>query len=330
MTATQFLSPKTLARLRAIYEDLPERSKFSEITPQVDSLKEFLETSGNKVQLQEGEVLFEQNDPGDGLYWIESGLLVVLQGPLNEPRLLTFRYPGQIVGEIALLENAQRSATVAALAPTYLRYLSKEKFQGLLKLIPGFGVEIMRLLSARLREVRPAEYSAGLYDHLTGALSRQALDIRLREELERARLYQYNISLVFLDLDHFKEVNDTYGHARGDEVLKSFVARVKANLRTTDLLFRFGGDEFVLILQGVDQSRGLVLVQHLLDDVSAMQIPGDPPLTITFSAGLAYFPPDGDTANALLEIADQRMYLAKRGGRGRVTDNSDEIWGEVT
>jgi diguanylate cyclase (GGDEF)-like protein len=72
--------------------------------------------------------------------------------------------------------------------------------------------------------------------------------------MERARLYQYNLSLVFLDIDHFKKVNDTYGHARGDEVLISFVARVKANLRTTDLLFRFGGDEFVLILQGVDQS----------------------------------------------------------------------------
>ena len=91
MTAAQFLSSKTLARLRAIYEDLPERSKFSEITPQVDSLKEFLETSGNKIELQVGEVLFEQNDPGDGLYWIESGLLVVLHGQLDEPRLLTFR-----------------------------------------------------------------------------------------------------------------------------------------------------------------------------------------------------------------------------------------------
>ena len=325
MTVTQFLSPKALARLQSIHEDLPERSKFSEITPQVDSLKEFLSTSGNKVELRVGEVLFEQNDPGDGMYWIELGLLAVLQGQLDEPRLLTFRYPGQIVGEIALLENAGRSATVAALAPTHLRYLSKEKFQGLLELIPGFGVEIMRLLSARLREVKPAEYSAGLYDHLTGALSRQALDVRLREELERALLYQYNISLVFLDLDHFKEVNDAYGHARGDEVLKSFVAQVKANLRTTDLLFRFGGDEFVLILQGVDQSRGLVLVQHLLDDISAMQIPGDPPLIITFSAGLAYFPTDGDTAKTLLEAADQRMYLAKRGGRRRVADSSNEL-----
>ena len=280
MSATQFLSPKTLARLQTIYEDLPEGSKLSEITPQVDSLREFLEASGNEVELKAGEILFEQNDPGDGMYWIESGLLVVFQGRLDEPRLLTFRYQGQVVGEIALLENAQRSASVAAIAPTHLRYLSKEKFQGLLELIPGFGVEIMRLLSARL--------------------------------------YQYNLSLVFLDLDHFKEVNDTYGHTRGDEVLISFVARVKANLRTTDLLFRFGGDEFVLILQGVDQSRGPALVQHLLDDVSAMQIPGNPPLTITFSAGLAYFPVDGDTAKTLLEAADRRVYLAKRGGRGRV------------
>ena len=324
MTNTQFLSPKALARLRAIYEDLPEHPKLTEISTQVDSLKEFMKASGIKVELLSGEILFRQNDPGDGMYWIESGLLVVLQGKLDEPRLLTFRYPGQVVGEIALLENTHRSAGVAAIVSTQLRYLSKEKFQGLLELIPGFGVEIMRLLSARLREVKPAEYSAGLYDHLTGALSRQAFDIRLREELERARLYQYNLSLVFLDLDHFKEVNDTYGHKRGDEVLISFVARVKANLRTTDLLFRFGGDEFILLLQGVDQSRGPALVQHLLDDVRSMQITGDPPLTITFSAGLAYFPIDGDTAEMLLEVADRRVYIAKRSGRGRVADSSNE------
>ncbi|MFL7871925.1 MAG: GGDEF domain-containing protein [Anaerolineales bacterium] len=326
MANTQFLSSKTLAKLRAIYDDLPEHPKLTESSSQVDSLKKFMEASGQKVELLSGEILFRQNDPGDGMYWIESGLLVVFQGKLEEPRLLTFRYPGQVVGEIALLENTQRSASVAAIVTTQLRYLSKEKFQGLLELIPGFGVEIMRLLSARLREVKPAEYSAGLYDHLTGALSRRAFDTRLREELERARLYKYNLSLVFLDLDYFKEVNDTYGHARGDEVLRSFVEQVKANLRTTDLLFRFGGDEFVLILQGVDQSRGPALVQHLLDDISAMQFPGKPPLTITFSAGLAYFPTDGDTAKTLLETADQRMYLAKRGGRGRVTDSSSGIW----
>jgi diguanylate cyclase (GGDEF)-like protein len=320
MTAAQFLPPKILARLQTVYEDLPARSKLSREASQANSsLKEFLEVSGSEVELQAGEVLFRQDDPGDGMYWIASGLLVVLQGRLDEPRLLTFRHPGQVVGEIALLENVQRTASVAAIAPTRLRYLSKEKFQGVLALIPGFGVEIMRLLSSRLREVKPADYSAGLYDHLTGALSRQAFDIRLQEEMERARLYQYNLSLVFLDIDHFKEVNDTHGHARGDEVLISFVERVKANLRTTDLLFRFGGDEFVLILHGVDQSRGPALVQHLLDFISTAQFPGDPPLTVSFSAGVSYFPVDGDTAEMLLEAADRRVYHAKRGGRGRVT-----------
>jgi len=315
MPTAQFISQKTLVKLQTIYEDLPPRPEHS----QAKSLKGFLDASGSVVELRTGEILFKQDDPGDGLYWVESGLLVVLQGTLDEPRLLTFRYPGQIVGEIALLENIQRTASVAAIVPTRLKYLSKEKFQDLLELIPGFGVEIMRLLSSRLREVRPA-----LYDHLTGALSRRAFDIRLQEEMERARLYQYNLSLVFLDIDYFKQVNDTYGHARGDEVLIAFVERAKENLRTTDLLFRFGGDEFVLILQGVDQTRGPALVQHLLDDVKAMEIPGNPPLRISFSAGLAYFPDDGNTAEILLEIADHRAYYAKRSGRGRVTGKLGE------
>ena len=319
MTTGLYLPPKTLIRLRTVYDDLPTHSKLSVVSHAESSLKEFLETSGSDVELQAGEILFRQDDPGDGMYWIGTGLLVVFQGRLDDLHLLTFRHPGQIVGEIALLENIQRTASVAAITPAKLKYLSKEKFHGLLGLIPGFGVEIMRLLSSRLREVKPAEYSAGLYDHLTGALSRRAFDIRLQEEMERARLYQYNLSLVFLDIDFFKRVNDTYGHARGDEALIAFVERIKANLRTTDLLFRFGGDEFVLILQGVDQSRGPVLVQHILDDVSAMQIPGNPPLSITFSAGVSYFPADGDSAVVLLEAADRRVYHSKRTGRGRVT-----------
>lgn len=319
MTATQFLSPQLLAKLQTIYDDLPARSKQPDDSNPAESLRELLETSGSNVELQAGEILFKQDDPGDGMYWIETGLLAILQGNLEEPRLLTFRHPGKVVGEIALLENIRRTASVAAVLPTHLKYLSKEKFQELLALMPGSGVEIMRLLSSRLREVKPADYSAGLYDHLTGALSRQTFDDRLQEEMDRARRYQYNLSLVFLDIDHFKQVNDSFGHTRGDEVLIAFVERIKANLRTTDLLFRFGGDEFVLLLHGVDESRGPVLVQHLLDDISAMQIPGEPPLRITFSAGVSYFPVDGETTEMLLKAADRRVYHAKRAGRGRVT-----------
>jgi diguanylate cyclase (GGDEF)-like protein len=197
--------------------------------------------------------------------------------------------------------------------------LSNEKFQGVLSLIPGFGVELMRLLSARLREVKPAEYGDGMYDHLTNALSRQAFDLRLQEEIKRANLYRYTFSLVFLDLDHFKDVNDNYGHARGDEVLIEFARRIMADLRTTDMLFRYGGDEFVLLLQGIDETRGPSFVQRLLDGSLTTPIPGDPPVTVSFSAGIAYFPEDGLILEELLKAADERVYHAKAAGRGRIT-----------
>ena len=319
MEEKNFIPGELLERLQNTYEHFPERKGRKLDGSHFDSgLEEFLDAYGSEKTLQAGEMLFLQGDPADGLYWIDQGVLVVLQGGLNKPKLLTFRKPGQVVGEIALLENIQRTATVAAITETRLKVLGKEKFQGVMSLIPGFGVELMRLLSARLREVEPAEYSDGLYDHLTGSLSRQAFDIRLPEEIERAQVYRYNFSLVFLDLDHFKEVNDSHGHARGDEVLAEFVRRVMAGLRTTDLLFRYGGDEFVLLLQGIDETRGPALIQHLLDELTGSPMPGDPPLTIGFSAGIAYFPADGDTPEALLEIADERVYHAKRGGRGRI------------
>ncbi len=324
MTGKLFLPEAALERIKTAYEHLPDRARPMDVNTRVaSSLEEVLEISGGERELEAGEVLFLENDPGDSLYWIESGILAVLQGNLDDPRLLVFRHPGQIVGEIALLEDIHRTATVAALIPTRLKTLSKEKFQAVLSMIPGVGIELIRLLSARLREIQPAEFSAGMYDHLTRAFSRQAFDSRIREEIERAQLYRYNFSLVFLDLDHFKEINDTYGHSRGDEVLAAFVQRTTSELRTTDLLFRYGGDEFVLILQGIDSKRGPVLIERLIEEFRRAPIPGDPPLTLSFSAGIAYFPSDGNTPLALLKAADERVYHSKRDGRGKVTGPLD-------
>ncbi len=314
------LPEKLLEKLQSQYEDFPDRDiSADEITTFESGLKEFLTAYGEDLVLDAGETLFLENDPADGLYWIASGVVAVLQGNLEKPRLLTFRTVEHVVGEIALLENIHRTATIAAITETRFKYLGQEKFQGLLSLIPGFGVELLRLLSMRLREVKPAEYSDGMYDHLTGAMSRQAFDVRLHEEIERAQLYRYTFSLVFLDLDYFKNVNDSYGHARGDEVLIEFANRVMSDLRTTDTLFRYGGDEFVLILQGIDEERGPAFVQRLLNHCISEPISGEPPVTISFSAGIAYFPQDGETSRALLEAADKRVYNAKADGRGRVT-----------
>jgi len=316
MKSSQFLPHLTLVKLLTLYSNVDDEAK---IPGHSSPFIEFLEFSGGETTLASGEILFEQDNPGDKMYWIESGALAVLQGDLERPTVLTFRHPGQVVGEIALLENIPRTATVAAVVPTRVRCMSNDKFQKLLESIPVVGVELMRLLSARLREVQPAELNAGFYDHLTGALSRQAFDTRLYEEIERAHRYKYVFSLVFIDLDNFKEINDTHGHPRGDEVLIAFVQRIMDDLRTTDMFFRYGGDEFVLILPGIDDVRGPALINRLLENLDSTPFDGVPPVRLLFSAGIAYYPLDGDSPEALLKTADQRLYLSKWSGRGKVT-----------
>lgn len=314
------LPKQVFEKIQNVYEHALENEMFHQNGPPFAiTLQRLVETSGTDCELKAGEILFSENDPADGVYWIESGALAILQGEIRNPRLLGFRHPGQVVGEIALLEDIPRTASVAAIVPTHLKSLTREEFHAVLQRVPGVGIEIMRLLSARLREIQPAEYSAGLFDHLTGALSRQSFDERLRGVIKQAHLYHYGFSLSFLDLDHFKEVNDTYGHTRGDEILIAFVQRVTAELRTTDLLFRYGGDEFVLILQGTDPARGRALIERLMEKAHTEPVAGNPPLYISFSAGIANFPEDGDTPESLLKAADQRVYYAKGSGRGRVS-----------
>jgi diguanylate cyclase (GGDEF)-like protein len=324
MKNPHFLSRLALAKLQAIYNQLQNAKSASRTSSFTVALKEFLERFGEERMASPGEILFKQGDPGENMYWIESGVLAILQGNLSSPNLLTFRYPGHVVGEIALIENISRTASVVAVQPTHLRYLNNEKFQEILARVPEVSLELMRLLSSRLREVKPTEYSAGNYDHLTGALSRQALDSHLEEEIARAERYDYNFVLVFIDLDHFKEINDQYGHARGDHMLVEFVRRIVVDLRTTDLFFRYGGDEFVLILQGVNHERGPALVRRLMDLACLTPLPGDPPLFLSFSAGIAYFPEDGETSEGLFKVADQRLYQAKKNGPSSVNGSLTE------
>ncbi len=312
MKNKQFLSQSALSKLQTVYNQLnnaPTSETFA--SPFAVALKEFLGRFGQDVELNPGEVLFLQDEAGENLYWINSGTLAIVQGKLRSPQLLTFRRPGHVVGEIALLENVPRTATVVAISSARLKCLNKEKFQEMLSSVPEIGIELMRLLSERVREVKPLEYGPGMYDHLTGAFSRQALDLRLQEEIERAQRYEYKFALVFIDLDKFKGINDTYGHACGDDVLVSFVRRIVADLRTTDLLFRYGGDEFVLLLPGIDMSRGPVLAQRLSDLISMTPISTNPLLFLSFSSGIACYPDDGETIEELLSAADRRLYHKK-------------------
>jgi diguanylate cyclase (GGDEF)-like protein len=154
-------------------------------------------------------------------------------------------------------------------------------------------------------------------DTVTGTYARTALMERLEEEVQRGLRYGDEFSLLVLDLDHFKSVNDAFGHSRGDAVLAELAARVQAAARASDVLFRYGGDEFVLLLPRTSREQAAALARRLADAIAAAPFAGTPPLSLGASVGVAAFPEDGSTATALFDRADARMFQAKRGG-GRV------------
>lgn len=157
-----------------------------------------------------------------------------------------------------------------------------------------------------------------LKDHLTGAYSRLSLDEWLHSEVERASRYDEVFSILLIDLDYFKSINDAFGHLRGDQVLVALVQRLRNAIRTSDLIFRYGGDEFVILLPHTGKDEAAQLAERLVEAARSRPFAGLPPVTLTMSIGVAAFPEDAQTPESLFKIADQRNYQAKRAGRSRV------------
>ncbi|MEV6235509.1 diguanylate cyclase [Lentzea sp. NPDC051838] len=156
-----------------------------------------------------------------------------------------------------------------------------------------------------------------LTDVVTGALARGGLNGCLDGAIARARLIGGCCSVFVFDVDHFKTVNDAYGHARGDVVLRSIVERAKGVARDADVVVRYGGDEFVLVLPETGAVEALQVATRLVDAIGTKPFPGNPPLSVSISLGLATYPDDAPDRQSLIELADRRNYLAKRRGRGR-------------
>ncbi|GAA0740303.1 diguanylate cyclase [Dactylosporangium roseum] len=181
-----------------------------------------------------------------------------------------------------------------------------------------------------------------LTDPLTGLSNYRYLRESLRREVERASRFGRRLAALALDLDRFKEVNDTYGHAAGDAVLAEFARRLRAEIREVDFAFRQGGEEFVVLLPETDASGAAVLAERLGAAVRRSPVivvsstVGQPPrrIPVTVSIGIAVYPDHGSTGQAVLEAADDALYAAKAGGRDtyRVAGGATGVQGsgEVT
>ncbi|HVQ87500.1 MAG TPA: diguanylate cyclase, partial [Actinomycetes bacterium] len=165
---------------------------------------------------------------------------------------------------------------------------------------------------------------ASTTDSLTGLWNFRYLTVSLNREIERALRFDRSLALLMLDLDHFKTVNDTYGHQRGDEVLREFSERVKAEIREVDTLARYGGEEFVLVLPETTSDGASRLAERVCEAIRARpfgerytDVPSEEPIAVTVSIGAGVFPDHADTASTLLRAADRALYTAKRAGRDR-------------
>lgn len=191
------------------------------------------------------------------------------------------------------------------------------------------GDQVRLSASAHLKFVRqtPREaelheglYQAAVHDPLTGLLNRRALDARLAQAFSFAMRHGPSLVLVVIDLDHFKQVNDRWGHDGGDLVLKSVAARVREQVRNEDLVARFGGEEFVLVLQGARPEEAIALADRIRRRVAEVpvRVPGGS-VSITLSIGVAHAGESSVESSAdLFVLADKRLYAAKHSGRNRV------------
>lgn len=176
------------------------------------------------------------------------------------------------------------------------------------------------LIGAVLAQARRGRVLRGYMsrDGLTGLLNHSAIEQRVEEELALARRAGHPLSLAMLDLDHFKRVNDTYGHAMGDRVLKGFCQILSRRLRRSDVLGRYGGEEFVALLPGTAPEEARGLMERILQEFRDLRFPSpEGSFTCAFSGGIAGFPGQ-DSAAALRDAADAALYEAKGAGRARI------------
>jgi diguanylate cyclase (GGDEF)-like protein len=201
------------------------------------------------------------------------------------------------------------------------------EFLGELKLFRFYPFEneeletVENLMSGLLYPLRNAllyhrAVQTALIDPLTGVKNRSTLDDAFQRELKLARRHDHDLSVILLDIDHFKQVNDKHGHLNGDQALRAVAQCVQQTIRDSDLLFRFGGEEFMILLSGTGADGSALLAERIRREVERITPFPDGKTTLTISLGVTSLR-DEDTIDSLLERADSALYRAKRSGRNR-------------
>jgi diguanylate cyclase (GGDEF)-like protein len=246
---------------------------------------------------------------------------------LRKPRLISFSphqhqylFPDHShLGSVALLPLIRQNQLIGSLN---LGSRNPSRFQA--NIGTQFLEHLAAVVSACIENARLQEHIklVGLRDPLTGVNNRRFFDQRLNEEASRAKRFDTPLSCLFIDLDHFKRINDQHGHQAGDAVLKQVSALLSERLRQTDILARYGGEEFVILLSDTHGEDAYEIAEQIRARVARQKfvIPDAKQLSITLSIGVATMMSSGNhkTSKALVAAADQAVYAAKLSGRNQV------------
>jgi len=219
---------------------------------------------------------------------------------------------------IMLTAKGEKTDIIAGLDAGANDYLIKPFDPGELRARVEVGRRMVEMQAALIESRKEMAHQAN-HDPLTGMLNRRAILERLREELIRARRLGDSLTVGILDIDHFKRVNDTYGHQTGDDVLCGFVQNLGDNLREYDSIGRMGGEEFLVIAPMKAELDGVAIFSRLCEQVAVNKITTRTGvLSVTVSIGVARAAAES-TVDEILEVADAALYRAKNEGRNRVT-----------
>jgi diguanylate cyclase (GGDEF)-like protein len=289
--------------------------------------------------VESGSLIFEEGEGGSELFIVQTGRVAVSVRLNNglEQVIAEFR-AGDFFGEMSIFEDAPRSASCRTKEKSTLLSFNKEDFNRFTAEHPQISIKLMhKMLSITTWRLRnTSEFVSDMVewgeearrraitDELTGVYNRRFLDEALEGYFAAARDSGKPLSLIMVDLDRFREINETYGPKEGDRAIVAAVSAFKRVLRENDVIARYGGDEFTVILPETGLKAAGEIAERMRREIarpsggSASPETGTSEVRVTTSQGVAAYPDNGRDARTVREKADEALYRAKEAGRNRV------------
>ena len=285
-------------------------------------------SKSNSLGIEAGQVLLDPKHGNTNIYIVLSGeLLVCLEPRVANP--IVRMGIGDCVGELSIIDDSPPSAYVVSAVQTELLVISKPVLWRMLALQQAMALNLLHVLSHRIREnnlvllgsleLQRKYRNEAESDTLTGLHNRVWFEEVFPKQLELCERIGQQASLLMLDIDHFKKVNDQYGHQSGDDALRHIGLLLRRNLRSTDLCARYGGEEMIVLMPGTDTMQARLTADRLREGIANAALPLEDGrlIQLSISGGIAEWQP-GTRLDDLIRAADQALYQAKHGGRNQI------------